>query len=83
MREPVGIRKTYVYHERTRVTPSLSILLMNHSRNTMLRSPFGALSERSYDPSTGQAGTAGVERRIVAGHLRDITVSATNRDGEK
>ena len=49
----------------------------------MLRSPFGELSERSYDSSTGQAGTAGVERRIVADHLRDITVSATNRDGEK
>ena len=41
------------------------------------------LLERSYDSSMGQAGIASVERRIAAGHLPDITVSATNRDGEK
>jgi hypothetical protein len=62
--------KTYVYHESTKATPSLSILLANRSPRTMLRFPYVVLSERNCDSLTGQGEIANVERRIAAGHLQ-------------
>ena len=66
-----SIWKTYVCHESTKTTQSLSILPTLCSRRTTLRTHYVALSKRSSDLSTGQAETTSVERSLGAGHLQD------------
>ena len=73
------VRKTYVYHESTRMTPELSILLMCCSQRTMLLSHGVALSERSCDSLTGQGERASSERPIAAGHLQDTVGLGSER----
>ena len=67
----LGVKKTYVYHESIRVTPSLSIPLMHGPPRTMLHFHCVVLSEQSCDSLTGRGERASVERRIAAGHLQD------------
>jgi hypothetical protein len=64
------VQKTYVYHESTRVTPSLSILSMHCSRRTILQFHCVVRSKQSCDLSTGQGERASVELPIATGHLQ-------------
>ena len=65
------VRKTYVFHESTRVSPSPSILLTHCSRKTTLRFVHVVLSKQSFDLPTDQGERASIERPFSAGHLQD------------
>ena len=66
------VQKTYVFHESTRVTLSLSIPLAHCSQRTILQSHCDELSERRCDSSMGQGERASVEFPVAAGHLQDM-----------
>ena len=78
----MGVQNTYVSHESTTATPSLSILLMHYSRGTKPQSLCVEPSERSCDSLTGQGERASVERCIAAGHLK-YTVNPATKAGRK
>src|SRR6266705_3501936 len=76
------VRKTYVFHESTTGTPSLSILLTQCTRKTMPRFLYVGFSKRSFDSSTDQGETANVECPFAAGHLQN-TVGFGNEGGRE
>jgi hypothetical protein len=77
------VRKTYVFHESTKVNPSPSILPTQCRLRTMLRFLYVVLSKRSYDSSTDQGETASVERPFGVGHLQNNTVGLGNERAGK
>jgi hypothetical protein len=81
----IGNSKTYVYHESTRATRSVSISLTYRSQRTKPQFLCVVPSERSCDLLMGQEGRASVERRGVAGRLQKYSWSLQYnfRNGER
>ena len=78
----LGAQNTYVYHESTKMTLSLSILSIHCSQRTMRRFRRVVLSERSCDWLTGQGETASVERPAAADRLQKYSQSQRRKAGK-
>ena len=68
------VRETYVYHESTIATPSISIPSMPCFRRTMQPFHYVVISKRSRGSSTGPGGKASLGHPFAAGRLQDTII---------